>query len=103
MDALDRIQQMMDERGWTMYRLARESGINDSTIINSFRRHTQPSIQTLEAICKGFGISMSEFFCEGRFVELTPELKDLFDLWLTLTPDQKNAASTVMKAFAKQP
>jgi hypothetical protein len=32
-------------------------------------------------------------------VELTPDLKDLFNNWLTLTPEQKQATLTMVKAF----
>ena len=103
MDVLARIQQLMDQRGWTIYRLAKESHVSEVTIGNNYRRHTQPSLSTLEAICRGFGISMAEFFSDGEIVQLTPELKQLFDLWMALTPEQKNAASTVMKAFINQP
>jgi len=100
MDALIRLQQLMDERGWSMYRLAKESNLADSTIVNSYRRHTQPSISTLDAICKGLGISISQFFAEGEMVEMTPELKEVFNLWVNLTQEQKDAAVTVMRAFS---
>ena len=32
-------------------------------------------------------------------VELTPELKQLFDRWVTLTPEQKSAVYTMIAAF----
>ena len=71
-----------------------------STIGNIFRRNTVPSISTLEAICSGFGITLSQFFAEKDMVELTPELKDLFESWVVLTPDQKDAAQKMLKAMS---
>ena len=79
----------MHERNWTEYRLAKEADLSQSTITNLFRRNNVPSIPTLEAICRGFGITLSQFFSEGNFVELTEEQKTLFDKWVTLTGEQK--------------
>ena len=66
---------------------------------NIFRRNTMPSITTLEAICNGFGITLSQFFAESDMVELTPELKNLFDKWVSLTPEQKDAVYRMVDAF----
>lgn len=86
MDVLERLRGLLDERGWTEYRLAKECGLSESTIANIFRRNSVPSITTLESICNGFGITLSQFFADGDMVELTPQAKELFDNWVTLTP-----------------
>ena len=62
LDTQARILQLMKERNWTAYRLAKEAGLAQSTITNVFKRSTTPSIPTLETICKGFGITMAQFF-----------------------------------------
>lgn len=89
----------MAERGWTAYRLAKESGLSESTLANIFKRNTVPSISTLEAVCTAFGISLAQFFAESDMVELTPELKELFDNWVSLTPEQKQAALQMLRAM----
>jgi transcriptional regulator with XRE-family HTH domain len=94
-----RIKQLLAERGWTEYRLSRECGLAQTTIGNLVRRNTLPSMATLETICKGFGISMAQFFAEGDMLEVTPELKEVFDCWVSLTPDQKKAALAMLKAM----
>ena len=99
MDTHERLQQLLKERGWSEYRLAKSCGLSESTIANIFRRNTLPSIATLETICGGFGITLSQFFAEGEMVELTPELKELFDGWAYLTPEQKDAVASVIKAI----
>lgn len=99
MDVQDRLRQLMSARGWTMYRLARKSGLTDSTIANIFRRNAMPSIDTLDKICQGFGITLSQFFAEDEMVELTADLKEVFDNWRTLTPEQKEASLAVMRAI----
>ena len=99
MDVHKRLRQLLNERGWTEYRLSKKCGLSESTLANIFRRNTMPSITTLEAICNGFGITLSQFFAEDKMVELTPELKNLFDKWISLTPEQKNAVYNMVKAF----
>lgn len=101
MDVNERIKALMRERGWTPYRLAKESGLSDATVGNLFRRNTVPSMPTLETICRGLGITLSQFFAEGEMVELTPELKELFDDWVNLTADQKQAARQMLKAMRR--
>ena len=89
----------MKEREWTEYRLSKECGLSESTLANIFRRNTVPSITTLETICDAFGITLSQFFAEGEMVELTTELKVLFENWVSLTPDQKEAALHMIQAL----
>ena len=99
LDTLGRLRQLLDERNWTEYRLAKASGLSDSTIKNIYKRNTQPTIDTLEAICRGFGITLAQFFADGEMVELTPDLKELFNGWVNLTPEQKQAVITMVNAF----
>jgi len=97
MDTNERIQQLMEERKWTEYRLAKESGLSQSTIANLFKRNTVPSISTLESICAGFGITLAQFFCEGNLVELSDEQKELFERWISLTSGQKRVLLDLIK------
>ena len=99
MDTHSKLRQLMAERGWTAYRLAKESGLSESTLANIFKRNTVPSISTLESVCSAFGISLAQFFAESEMVELTPELKELFDNWVALTPEQKQAALQMIRAM----
>ena len=88
----------MTERGWTEYRLAKESGLSHSTISNMFSRQTAPSVPTLEAICQGFGITLSQFFAESdRMVELTDEQMDMFRQWTKLTVRQKELIAELIE------
>ena len=55
----------MEREKLTGYELAKRCGISHSTISTIFRKNRQPSITTLQRICKGLNISMAEFFYEG--------------------------------------
>ena len=90
MDVIQRIDDLLEARNWSDYKLSAESGLSPSTIANIHRRNTLPSIPTLEAICSAFGITLSQFFSEDlTTVQLNAEQKDFFDKWLSLTDKQK--------------
>ena len=99
MDTHKRLRQLLEERGWTEYRLSKVCGLSESTLANIFRRNTLPSIGTLEAICNGFGITISQFFADDDMVEMTPEMKELFDSWVSLTVEQKQAVMQMIRTF----
>lgn len=89
MDVTKRIESLLKQRGWSIYRLGKESGLSQSTLAHIFREDSAPTISTLETICKAFGITLSQFFAEGDFVSLTPEQQNILDKWVTLNEDQK--------------
>ena len=89
MDVSARIEQLMSQRNWSVYRLCKESGLAQSTLSHVFRKDSEPTISTLETICKAFGITLGEFFSDGEFVPLTKEQRDILDKWAELSGDQK--------------
>ena len=89
----------MKVRGWSEYRLAKESGVPQSTISNIFNRNYQPSIASLEIICKAFDITLAQFFADGNFVELTDEQNEFFQRWAALKPEQKRLIDDLIDQF----
>lgn len=101
MDIHERLNQLLQERGWSRYKLSKECGLSEETLSNIYKRGTMPSIVTLQAICRGFRITLSQFFSDEDMVEMSPELKKFFDSWIFLTPNQKEAVLHVMEAMSK--
>lgn len=99
MDARERIKQLMDQRGWTIYRLSKESGLAQTTISNIFKRNNDPSLQSVEAICRAFGISMSQFFTDADSGSLTSEQQSLLEHWESLAPKQRELLSELIKTM----
>jgi len=89
MDVLGQIKRLMEQRGWSVYRLCKESGLAQSTLSHVFRKDSEPTISTLETICKAFGLTLGEFFAEGDLMPLTEEQRGLLDKWALLTDEQK--------------
>ena len=99
MDIMQRLRELQQRYGWSDYRIAKEAGLSPNTVSNIYRRGNTPSRVTLEALCKAFGITMAQFFAENELVELTPELRELFDRWTALTDEQKAALWQIIKTY----
>lgn len=100
MDTQKRIKELMAERSWTDYRLAKEANLSHSTVTNMFNRNNAPTLPTLEAVCRAFGITLAQFFAEGDAPsELTEEQQVLFARWSTLTDEQKRLLLELMNTM----
>lgn len=99
---LDRIQELCDERNWSYYQLAKVSGIAYSTLSTMINKHNMPSLPTLEKLCQGFGISITDFFEPDRSASgLTNDQAECLSLYTSLSPEDKRLAVTYMKGLAK--
>ena len=96
MEVLERIKKLCNERGWSMYKLAEESMLTQSTISNMFVRKSYPSIPTLMKICEAFGISLAEFFLDKDNNITTAEEKILIENYKKLSPKNKAAVNKLI-------
>ena len=99
MDVKARLQQLMDERGWTIYRVAKEADIPWSTVRNMFKRNTEPSIATLESICNGMGMTLPQFFDVDNQMGLTAEQHQLIHQWSKLNDREKRLVGELIDAL----
>ena len=101
MDVRKRLIELKEQRGWSDYKIAKEAGLSPNTVSNVYKRGNMPSLATIELMCKAFGITMSQFFSEGNLIEVTSELKELFDRWTALSEEQKNALWQIIRTYDK--
>ena len=99
MDAQKRIRELMEERNWTDYRLAREGKPFPFHRYKYVQQNNAPTLPTLEAVCRAFGITLAQFFAEGEESRLTEEQQKLFLKWSTLTDDKKQILLELMDAI----
>ena len=105
MDAKTRIKELLKEKNISEYRLAKLSGLSQSTISNIFVRNTAPTLPTIEAICKGFGITMAQFFSDNNSeapVYLTEQQRNLFNDWISLTAEQKEVIEKIIESYKEK-
>ena len=101
MDVILRLTELQVQHGWSDYRIAKEAGLSPNTVSNIYRRNNVPSLGTLEALCKAFGITMAQFFADNDMIEVTPEIRELVDKWSALSEDQKAVIWQIMKTYEK--
>lgn len=88
----------MQSRGWTNYRLAKESGITYSTLCTMLNKAYAPSISSLIKICNGFGITLGQFFDENfENAAITPEQREHLQLWDSLSEENRAAAEKYLR------
>ena len=99
-DILEKIDQERLARGWSEYTLAENSGLTQSTLSTWRRRNLQPNVASIEKICHGLGITLSQVFEEDSSVHhLTEDQKLLLILWDKLSPTQRSAMIDLIQAF----
>ena len=92
MDINKKIRDLSFQRGWSMYELAQETGITQSTLSSIMKRGNPPKIETLQCICDAFGITLAQFFMEDEKVEfLSKNEKELISLFRKL-PENKQCS-----------
>lgn len=97
-DILAEITRLRLKRNWSEYQLAQHSGLSQSTISTWYRKNQIPTLQTLEKVCSGFGITLSQFFAsDDDAVSLTEGQKELLDCWAALTNTQQELFMQLFK------
>lgn len=100
MDVIQRIKKLSTERGWSEYRLVKETGLASSTIANIYHRDTIPSLPTLEILCQTFGITLSQFFSDDNMISLSKEQEQLLECWATITPEQRRIIIALLQTMS---
>lgn len=101
MDILKKLNDLRLKRNMSVYRLAELSGINQSTLANTFSRGTIPSVHNLEKICNTLGVSLAQFFTEDEIVvRLKPEEAVFFENYKKLPPSVKTSINDIVIVIA---
>ena len=98
-DVLNRIKELREARNWSVYHLAKESGIPQSTIATWYQKNLCPPIDKLERLCQTFGITLTEFFSDGSLLEASSENQEMLQKWALLSPKQKAILLSLMDTF----
>lgn len=83
-----RIRKLCEVRFWSIYRLAKESGITYSTLSTMLNQDNTPTLPTLEKLCGGFGITLAQFFDDDTLT-VTPEEKLHLQRWERLSSGER--------------
>lgn len=100
-----KLNTLMDQRHWSIYKLAKESDIPYSSLNNLFQRNTEPTLPTLRKICTGLGISLSDFFSDESLpviTEYSMEERRLLTLYRSLKSSEKKLLMVYALALNKK-
>ena len=105
-EVLNRIQFFLDYKHWSVYKLAQASGLAYSSLNNIFNRRTCPTIPTLEKICAGLNITLSDFFDYASNPLQTEGFSDkeldLVHSYRSLSMQDRELLETYMQALCKR-
>ena len=103
-DILGEIDRLRINRGWSESELSKRTGIPQPSISTWYRKKQMITIPTLEKLCKGFGITLSQFLDEGDApISLTAEQREMLDHWSALADEQKKVILELLKRMGKLP
>lgn len=103
MDVVARIEELLAQRGWTKYHLAKEASLSQSTISSMVIRGNNPTITTVESCCRAFGITLAEFFApDAQDKEFTLEERRLISDWRNLSPEMQSAIQKMIAAASAE-
>lgn len=89
-EIVDRLIELKELKGWSYYRIAKESHLPESTVSHIYKRKSLPQIDTLLLLCKGFGISVAEFFgYDEKYNQLSDNEKEILRLWNSLNSENQ--------------
>ncbi len=91
-DVGKRIRALREERGWAKGTLATRAGIAPSYIPVLENGEKCPTIETLDAICFAFGITLADFFTEKK-------ADTLIDRVSALTEKQKHLLNEFLNSL----
>lgn len=96
----NRIKELCEERGFSYYELAKRSDIPYSTLNTMILKENQPSLSTVRKLCKGFGITLLQFFnTENAPVALSGTQKECLALFDVLTSEEQALTIAYMKGL----
>ena len=105
-EVLQRIREFLKLNCWSIYKLAKESGIPYSSLNNCFLRNTCPTIPTLEKLCAGLNISLSDFFNYKenplRDTSLSEDEQNLLSVYRKLSIKDKGLLNAYLEGLSKK-
>ncbi len=98
----DNIIMLCQKRGVSKYRLSQLSGISQSSLGRIIARESIPSLITLEKICTALGVTLSQFFREDKYQDMTGSQREILDIWDDLNSEEQNVVLAMLRGLQKR-
>ena len=94
----ERLKNIRESKGLSVYRLSQETGVSQGHISDLENGKNQPTIDTLKRLIVPLGITLSEFFNEdGEVSVLSEREKELVSIFRTMPDDRAEVYITLGK------
>lgn len=97
---VNHVKELCEQRGWTLYRLAKNSNIAYSALNTMIKKNHIPTMNSLIKICQGFNITVPQFF-QGMQPS-TDEQSEILNLWNCLDEISKDKAKAYLYGLTRQ-
>lgn len=100
MTVQDRISELLKERGWSKYKLAKEAGFYKATVYDWFNeKHFTPDRESIEMVCAALEISQAEFYSGVDESDLNAEQVKLLELFEKIPKNKRQIIFDLMNSF----
>lgn len=91
----------LEQRNWSVYKLAKESELSCSTINNILSRGTEPTYTIMKKLAKGLGVSVATMLNEtsGDVIPLSKEEREILHLFNSLSKKDKLIAKAYLEGI----
>lgn len=103
MTVQERIQELLEKRNWTKYKLAKEAGFYPTTVYDWFNeKGYTPDRNSIESICLAFGISQAEFYSRVDESELDGEQILLLELFAKIPKSKRKVVFELLRNLSDE-
>ena len=102
MKVAEALRSCMEERKWSAYRLAKESGLPASTVRDALSGETEPTLRTIEALCRGLRVPASVLIPEEQNPKLSEEESVLLFRWNCLRKEDRDLVQSLIQSLAEK-
>lgn len=96
----ERIKELCKKKNMSQYELAKRAGMTQSSISSLLNEGNVPKVSTLEKVCKGFGITLAQFFTiDGNVPDLSEEQLRVLNTWDKLSVKEKTAVEKIVSSI----
>ena len=102
MSVKEKINALRKERGWSLFKLAKESGIYPTTVYNWFNEiNAEPSKEKIEDVCAALGVSVASMYFDVDTENLTAMEMELLEAFRQIPDKKKDVALATLKALSE--
>lgn len=103
MDIHSRIQELINKKGWSLYKLSEKTGIHKTTVYDWFNeKHYTPDRKSIELICAALDISLTEFYSGIDVSELDGEQMLLLELFAKVPKSKRKVVFELLRNLSDE-